>query len=367
MIKLLESSLAEVTRYLETGYGKGAFHAAALYREVFQHGNPHPLNSPEFLNSPRLARDLEPVISVNPGTITETITEGRLLKFITRLADGLEIESVVIPMTRYSTLCISSQIGCRMGCVFCQTGRLGLRRSLTVEEITGQVYNARHGLKKPIKNVVFMGMGEPLDNLDAVVRSIRILNEQKGFNIALPHITVSTAGYVPGIRRLAELNWPQVRLAVSVNAPDDATRSRLMPINRKYGLAELKQALTEYPLTQRGLFLMEYILIRGVNDSPDHALALAGYLKPLPVRLNLIAYNPVGNSDFQSPSDDDLHRFKTILTEQGIFVINRWSKGRSVTAGCGQLGRGAAPPISEYREQPGKQESDLKVVPPQKC
>jgi 23S rRNA (adenine2503-C2)-methyltransferase len=343
MIDMLELTLEDLTRTLTGEYGKGAYHAEALYREVFKRGNPTPLDAPEFLRSPVLAGSLGPSLRVRPGTVTETVSEGCLLKFVTRLEDGLRIESVVIPMTRYATLCVSSQAGCRMGCVFCETGRLGLRRNLTAGEIAGQVYNARHVLKQPVKNVVFMGMGEPLDNLDAVVRAIRILSEQKGFDIALPRITVSTAGYVPGIRKLAALNWPKVRLAVSVNAPDDATRSRLMPINRRYGLTELKKALTEYPLASRGLFLAEYILIRGVNDSPGHALALAGFLSPLPVRLNLIAYNPVEGLDFESPSDEELHRFKSLLTDQGVFVINRWSKGRSVTAGCGQLGRGYAP------------------------
>ena len=350
MIRPLDMTLEEMTRALGSGYGKGEYHARALYWETLRNGNPNPMKAPEFLASPRLSERLGPAVAVNPGTVTTTRREGQLQKFITQLSDGLSIESVIIPMTRYSTLCVSSQAGCRMGCRFCETGTMGLKRNLTVEEVTGQVYNARHTLGIPVKNVVFMGMGEPLDNLETVVRSIRILNQQAGFDIALTHITVSTAGYVPGIRRLAALNLPRIRLAVSINAADDETRSRIMPINRRYSLAELKAALTDYPLGPRGLFLMEYILIQGINDSRDHALAMAAYLKPLPVRLNLIACNPAGNGEFRSPTDQELHRFKALLTDQGIFVINRWSKGRSVTAGCGQLGRN--------QDQPGEGDPD---------
>lgn len=334
----LSMTLEEVIREFRTRFGKGEYHAAALYREVLRNGSPSPTAAPEFLASPRLAAALEGQVRVAPGQVVQTCPDDRLLKFITRLEDGHDIESVIIPMTRYNTLCVSSQVGCRMGCRFCETGKMGLKRNLTVEEITGQLYNARHVLNKEIKNIVFMGMGEPLDTLDTVVRAIRIFNQQKGFNIAMPHMTVSTAGLVPGIDALARLNWPQIRLAVSINAPNNAIRSRLMPLNRVHDMEALKAALTCYPLAKRGLFLFEYILIRGVNDSLDHARELADYINPLPVRLNLIAFNPVKNSSFTPPSDDEMHRFKEVLTRQGVFVINRWSKGRSVAAGCGQLG-----------------------------
>jgi 23S rRNA (adenine2503-C2)-methyltransferase len=338
-MNILALTLNQVVRKLETDYGKGRFHARALYREIFEKGNLSFRSAPEFAASPALARALEMEISVEPGQVVDSFQEGDLTKFITRMSDNQKIESVIVPMNRYSTLCVSTQVGCRMGCAFCETGRLGWKRHLEVHEITGQLYNARHTLKKPVKNVVFMGMGEPFDNFDAVMAAVRVMQVQQGFGIALRHITISTAGLVPGIERLAEQNLPGIRLAVSINAPDNETRSRLMPVNRAWPLETLKAALSRFPLPHKGTFLFEYILIKGVNDTPAHAEQLAAFIHPLPVRLNLIPCNPVPGLGFESPSDEKMNQFSQHLVKQGIFVIRRWSKGRSVSAGCGQLGR----------------------------
>ncbi len=339
MIDILAYPLDRLVQTLEQGYGKGLYHAEALYREVFKNGNENVLSAPEFLGSPKLSTALTGKVVVDPGAVVDTFKEENLTKFITRLPDGLKIESVIIPMTRHNTLCVSSQVGCRMGCAFCETAKLGFKRNLTVSEITGQLYNARHVLKKNIKNIVFMGMGEPFDNFDAVMTAVLVMNEQKGFNIALRHITLSTAGLVPGIERLAKMNIKGIRLAISVNGPDDKIRSGLMPVNNRWPMAELKKSLLNYPLPKRGVFLFEYILIKGVNDSRDNALRLAEFIHPLQVRLNLIPYNPIDAFDHESPCDEDMHAFADLLTEKGIFVIKRWSKGRSVSAGCGQLGK----------------------------
>jgi 23S rRNA (adenine2503-C2)-methyltransferase len=182
-------------------------------------------------------------------------------------------------------------------------------------------------------------MGEPLDNFDNLMGAIRVMNEQQGFDIALRHMTVSTVGLVPGIERLGKLAMPGLRLAISINAPNDTIRSRLMPLNKIFPLARLKKSLTDFPLAKRGIFLFEYILIKGLNDSPVHADLLADFIHPLPVRLNLIAYNPVKGLDYASPSDGQMHDFADLLSARGIMVIKRWSRGRSVAAGCGQLGR----------------------------
>jgi len=188
-----------------------------------------------------------------------------------------------------------------------------------------------------------MGMGEPFDNFDNLIQAIRVFNTQKGFDIALRHMTVSTCGLVPGIERLAKLDLPQLSLAISVHSADDGVRSSLMPINRRYPLAELRKALAAYPLHKRRFFLVEYVLIKGVNDSKAAALALAEYLAPLKVRVNLIAYNPGREEMSPSPSgfarvdDDELNAFADHLTELGLFVVKRWSKGQEVMAGCGQL------------------------------
>jgi 23S rRNA (adenine2503-C2)-methyltransferase len=337
-MNILALTLNQLVRRLETDYGKGRFHARALYREIFEKGNLNFGSAPEFAVSPALAQSLEKAVSVEPGQVMHSFQEADLTKFITRLSDDQEIESVIVPMNRYSTLCVSTQVGCRTGCTFCETGRMGLKRQLSTHEITGQLFNARHTLKKPVKNIVFMGMGEPFDNFDAVMAAVRVMQVQQGFDIAFRHITISTAGLVPGIEKLAAQNLPGIRLAVSINAPDNEARSRLMPVNRAWPLDTLKTALSRFPLPHKGTFLFEYILIKGVNDTPAHADRLAAFIHPLPVRLNLIPCNPVPGLGFESPSDEQMNRFSQHLVKQGIFVIRRWSKGRSVSAGCGQLG-----------------------------
>jgi len=339
MIDLLTYPLNHLVQTFEREFGKGQFHARALFREVFKRGNPDVLAAPEFVNSPRLSRALKKRLLFSPGHVAGTFEEQGLTKFLTRLDDGLTVESVIVPMTRYKTLCVSSQVGCKMGCAFCATAKMGFRRNLTVSEIVGQVYNARHTLGEPVKNVVFMGMGEPFDNFDAVMGAVAVMTEQRGFDIAHRHITLSTAGLVPGINRLAKMNLPGIRLAVSLNGPDDRTRSLLMPVNNRFPLDDLKKSLLAYPLPQRGTFLFEYILIKGVNDSPDHARALAAFIRPFPVRLNLIPYNPIEGFGHDTPDDNEMNAFAQALTRKGVFVIKRWSKGRSVSAGCGQLGR----------------------------
>ncbi len=338
MIDILEFTLERLSQKFKMDFGKGRFHAQALFRDIFKQGNPDFLASPEFKGSPKFVKALKGKVSINPGVVVDTFEEGELTKFITRLSDGFEIESVIIPMTRHNTLCISSQVGCKMGCTFCETGRMGFKRNLTISEIVGQVYNGRHNLGKDIKNIVFMGMGEPLDNFENVMEAIQVMNQQKGFDIALRHMTLSTVGLVPGIERLAKMDMPGLRLAISINAPDDKIRSRLMPLNNYFPLAVLKKSLINFPLTKRGVFLFEYILIKGVNDSPSHAVMLAEYIKPLPVRLNLIAYNKITGLHYDSPSDAEMHEFANRLSAKGIMVIKRWSRGRSVGAGCGQLG-----------------------------
>ncbi len=337
-MNILEFTLNDLAGFLKKEFGKGLFHASALYREIYKRGNRDLLSISEFAASPSFAKALEKRFVLAPGQVTRSFKENDLIKFITELSDGLKIESVLIPMTGRNTLCVSSQAGCRMGCKFCETGKPGLKRNLAVSEIIGQVFNARFVLTEKIKNIVFMGMGEPFDNFDNVISAIKIMNEQKGFDIALRHITVSTAGLIGGIEKLGRLKMKGLRLAVSVNAADDKTRSRLMPLNQVHSLIKLKAALTAFPLTRRECFLFEYILIKGLNDSENDAIKLADFIHPLPVRLNLIPLNPVAGFNYESPSDDDMQRFSEILTDQGIFVIKRWSKGRSVSAGCGQLG-----------------------------
>jgi len=319
-------------------YGKKAHYSSPVYRQIMKNGQTDlPVlgaagRTPQWLDQPQA--DGGPI----RGKVVERTDDGGVLKFVTRLADGLDIESVVIPMHRRHTLCVSSQVGCRMGCRFCRTGKMGLIRNLDAGEIVEQVFAARHRLGLDVRNVVFMGMGEPLDNLDNVVRAIRVLEDQRGMDIARRYITVSTAGVVEGIDRLARLDDGPVNLAVSLNAPNDDIRSRIMPVNRNNPMAALKASLLRYPLRKKSAFFMEYVLIEGINDRPEHARSLARYLTPLPVKLNLIAYNPTPDSGLQAPSPEAYERFRSWLVAEKIFVRRRGEKGGAIMAACGQLG-----------------------------
>ena len=271
-------------------------------------------------------------------------------------AVALETESVIVAMQsfhghRWYTLCLSSQVGCRMGCTFCQTARMGLRRNLTAAEIVVQLMAARAILRgrvpmsgqseasgADIRNLVFMGMGEPLDNFDAVVRAIRVFTDPNGFNMPMSRITVSTVGRIDGLKKLAALNWPHLRLAISLNAADDDLRSRLMPVNKAMPLAELRQALLEYPLPRRGRFLIEYVLIKDVNDSPQDAVKIAQWCRSLPVTVNVIAYNPQQPAPFATPGEDEMIAFVGQLRNLGIFAKRRVSHARELMGACGQLG-----------------------------
>jgi 23S rRNA (adenine2503-C2)-methyltransferase len=319
-------------------YGKGAHYSSPLYRRVMESGSADFSGLEAFRRSSDLAGRLETELAPAAGQVVKRVSDGGVVKFVTRLADGLDIESVVIPMHRRHTLCVSSQVGCRMGCRFCRTGKMGLIRNLTPAEIVAQVFTARHRLGFDIRNVVFMGMGEPLDNLESVMRSIQVISDQRGMDIARRYITVSTVGLTAGIERLAGIDGAPVNLAVSLNAPNDEIRSRLMPINRSIPMGILKDALRRYPLTKKSSLFLEYVLIQGVNDHPEHARALAAYLSSLKAKLNLIAYNPSPDSALQAPSPETYERFRARLVAENVFVRRRGEKGGRIMAACGQLG-----------------------------
>lgn len=319
--------------------------------------------------SARAARDAYCRALRTPGAlalppITRREAAAGVVKFclaVPGAGDGpaLETESVIIPMRgrggeRWHTLCVSSQVGCRMGCAFCETARMGLVRDLTAAEIVAQYLVAREllaGAAAPprpyryflggIHDVVFMGMGEPLDNFEAVTQAIRVLGEPNGINFPQAQITISTAGRVDGLRRLAALGWPNLRIAVSLNAPDDALRRALMPVGRAMPLAELRRALDEYPLARKGRFVIEYVLLRGVNDSPAHAGAVADWCRGLRCVVNLIPYNPQREPRFAASDEATVVGFAAALRRGGAFVTRRRSKGRDLRGACGQLGNRA--------------------------
>ncbi len=289
--------------------------------------------------------DLDPPIhSFDDGTlpIVRMRNEAETVKFCQRTHDELEIESVVIPMggkgVFWNTLCVSSQIGCARGCTFCQTARMGLIRNLTVDEIIGQVAAANAAFEAQVRNVVFMGMGEPLDNYENVVESIEILHRDKRFEIARRRITVSTVGHCEGIRKLASLNYRRLGLAISLNAPNDEIRDQIMPINRRSPMAELREAIASYPVRAGGHILIEYVMLAGVNDTLEHARELAAYLKGLPTCVNLIPWNPCEGLDHKTPSDETIDTFQRELMSLGQMTFRRRTKGRGAMGACGQLG-----------------------------
>lgn len=271
--------------------------------------------------------------------------DGELTKFVQRTHDGLEIESVVVPMQRYDqrwkTLCVSSQVGCARGCAFCETAQLGLLRNLTVAEIVGQVAAARRDFGLDIRNVVFMGMGEPMDNFDNVTQAVRVLTDRCGLSFSASRITISTVGRTQGIRRLAQLGWRRLNLAVSLNAPNDEIRARIMPITRIDSMAALREALLEYPLRKCQFFMIEYVLIPGLNDAREHALELAEYLRPVKCVVNVIPYNPRRESPWPAPSEESVVNFMSWLDDAGQMCKRRLTKGRDQMAACGQLGNRA--------------------------
>lgn len=258
-------------------------------------------------------------------------------KFLFELQDGLCIESVLIPDPPRLTLCLSSQVGCALGCRFCLTGTMGLRRNLTTAEIVDQVCRVQEGIEgsRRLTNLVFMGMGEPLANFDAVVRAIHILTDPLGLAFSHRRITLSTAGLVPQMNRLG--SETPVNLAVSLHAPEDPLRSELMPINRTHPLEQLIRACREYPTPSRKRITFEYILLEGVNDSPGHARGLVKLLGALRCKVNLIPFNPFEGSPFGRPSWERVLAFQEVLQRAHITAIIRESRGAEIGAACGQL------------------------------
>ena len=262
-------------------------------------------------------------------------------KYVLKLHDGLEIEAVHIVYGTRITFCISSQVGCALDCRFCLTGTMGLVRNLTPGEIVGQVAALGRAGDVDLKTVriVFMGMGEPLHNYDAVLRAFRILVDPKGFGVQARRVTVSTVGLVPGIERLAAEN-PRPRLAVSLSAADDVVRTRLVPINKKYDLDALMRACRAFPLRPRERITFEYVLLKGVNDTVRDAEKVARRLHGLRAKVNVIPYNDTGLEGFQAPADAIAARFRDTLLGMGVPASIRFSKGRDIGAACGQLARG---------------------------
>lgn len=327
------SHRAWLARASERGISSGK--ASEAYSRLFREGLPRDAVSEpaRVLTTPSSEGDVHKFLLAAPG--------------VERLGGAtLYSESVVIPMIgrvrERRTLCVSSQVGCAMGCAFCETAQMGLVRSLTAAEIVAQWFAARFHLGHDISNIVFMGMGEPLDNLEEVLGAIEVLTDHRGPALAMSGISISTVGRLDGLARLREVvtrpGWRKLNLAVSINAPNDEIRSRLMPINRAMPLADLVRVLEDWPLRASGAICAEYVLIPGVNDADEHASELADLLKSVRCCINVIPYNPRRDSPWPAPEEEVVTRFIERLRALGAYVKRRRTKGRDTMAACGQLG-----------------------------
>ena len=332
---LLDLTLEEMESFIAS-QGKEKFRARQIMKWLHQSG------SVSFDEMTTLSKDFREKLSAmaciyRPQIIKIQESRDGTKKALLKLKDGLFIESVLIPGKSHWTLCISTQAGCAMGCDFCLTGQQGLKRNLTPAEIVGQLTALKHETPEgaDINNIVMMGMGEPLANYESVLKSIRILTCDFGLNISNRRITVSTCGLAPQIVQLGKDVC--INLAVSLNAPDDETRNRLMPINKKYPLQTLLEACKKYPMPGRRLLTFEYILMEGVNASRADAEKLARLLKPLRCKLNLIVFNEFPGSPYRSPSPEAVHAFQQILINRQFTTMIRQSRGSDILAACGQL------------------------------
>jgi 23S rRNA (adenine2503-C2)-methyltransferase len=332
---LLDFTLEETEDFISS-LGKEKFRARQLRKWLFQAG------CLSFERMTTLARDFRAKlaeISRISRPLIEKIQESKdgTQKALLRLEDGLFIESVLIPGKNNWTICLSTQAGCAMDCKFCLTARQGLKRNLKPSEIVGQLLALKYDFEQcpEIKNIVMMGMGEPLANYDNVLKAIKNLTSEFGMGFSTRKVTVSTCGLAPQILKLG--GDICINLAVSLNAADDETRNRLMPINQKYPLKVLLDACKKYPMPGRRLLTFEYILIDGVNCSPADARKLVGLLKGQRCKLNLIVLNEFPESAFRAPSKNTVETFQRILLENHYTAIIRASKGSDILAACGQL------------------------------
>ncbi len=337
---------------------KGHGISPQLYAQIMDEGEFAPEKFPISVESKKIwhqhfKADLFEIVKV----VEEDGEFGTTSKAILKTHDGYEIECVRIPMRMQQrdadngdvgslpqndidyTLCLSSQVGCKMGCTFCETGRMGLIRHLTAAEIVSEVITVRAKLGWHVRNIVFMGMGEALDNADNVIQALKVLVEKRGLHFSQERLTVCTSGHAEGITQLAALGWKRLNLSISLNAANDEARSRVMPVNRKTPLAALQKILAAYPQRRNFILGVNYCLMPGMNDTRQDASDIALFCKPLGrVIINVIPYNP-GNAPLtRAPQEDEIVQFISWLREEGLPVRRRITKGRSIMAACGQLG-----------------------------
>ena len=324
--------------------GHKKFHAKQIYNWIWKRG------VTDFAGMTNLSRELRAALEEKatvslPDVVQHQVSEDGTQKFVLRLADGRQIESVFIPDTPKQTFCVSTQVGCAMGCAFCLTGKMGLVRHLSAAEIAAQVRllaKATNLLDKSF-NIVLMGMGEPLQNYDNTMKAMRMLNEKEGLDMHPKRVTLSTVGLVPQMDKLAQEEL-MPNLAVSLHAASEETRAAIVPPSKKYTMQDVIDACKRFPLSKRRRIMFEYVMLAGVNDSDEDARKLVKVLSGVKAKVNLLPLNAAPGIPFERPSDERINKFARILADKGLMVSVRKSRGRDIRAACGQLiveGQGA--------------------------
>jgi 23S rRNA (adenine2503-C2)-methyltransferase len=331
-------SYSELTELLETEFAATKFRATQLFEWVYRKG------VTDFEQMTNISRELRVRLAASFVFPKARIHERKIStdgtrKYLFEVENGDLVESVMIKQANRMTLCVSSQVGCAMGCKFCRTGTMGLKRSLSTSEILRQVNGVIEDAKNfgdSFQNIVFMGMGEPLHNFDGVTRSVRNLTDRRGYGMSPRKVTVSTVGLVPAIRKLAASDV-SVSLAVSLNATTDEIRSQVMPVNLRFPISELLDAVKGFPVGPRKKVTIEYVMLGELNDTEDDMRRLAKLMRGLPVKVNLIPYNDNAGLGYKTPAKDWVFTWQRYLNSQGLQAFIRWSKGADIAAACGQL------------------------------
>lgn len=341
-VNLLGLTLAQMEAFFEQ-LGEKRFRAGQVMKWI------HHFGVDDFADMTNIGKSLrakldEAAYIRGPEVVSEDISADGTRKWVIRVASGSCVETVYIPQKGRGTLCVSSQAGCALDCSFCSTGKQGFNSDLTAAEIIGQVWVANKSfgtiparMDRAITNVVMMGMGEPLLNFDNVVAAMHIMLDDLGYGISKRKVTLSTAGVAPMVDRLGE--EIDVALALSLHAPNDELRDQLVPINKKYPLAVILEACKRYigRLGEKRTLTVEYTLLAGINDQPEHAAELAQLLRDVPCKINLIPFNPFPHSGYERPSNNAIHRFQDALHHAGYNVTVRTPRGDDIDAACGQL------------------------------
>ncbi len=328
-------NISELTEFI-TQRGHQRFRADQIYSWLHQK---YVDSFEEMTNIPKkLLSDLSSICYISVANIEKKLVSSydNTIKYLFSFSDGEYVEAVVMDYRHGFSMCISTQVGCKMGCTFCATGKGGFTRNLTAGEMLSQIQTASKDLGIRISNIVLMGMGEPLDNFDNVVRFIRLATDEKGLNLSARHITLSTCGLVPRIYELADLNIP-ITLSLSLHAPNDEIRSRTMPVNKKYPLSEVFKACKYYADTTGRRITYEYAMISGVNDSDECARQLAQRIQGTLCHVNLIPVNPVEGTGYNPSKDKRLTSFVNVLSGYNINATVRRTLGSDINASCGQL------------------------------